>query len=109
MARFGVQILQEAEQDLRQTLRWVSINDSPIKARSLIEKLIKCCITLEELPYRGHTLKELERIAVKDYLEIHQGPYRIIYQVREQTVFIHAVLDGRRDLLELLEKRLLRL
>ena len=31
-----------------------------------------------------------------------------IYQIEGQTVFVHCVLDGRRDLQELLERRLLR-
>jgi toxin ParE1/3/4 len=42
------------------------------------------------------------------FREIHFKPYRIIYQIVESDVYIHAVLDGRRDLQELLEIRLLR-
>jgi prevent-host-death family protein len=34
--------------------------------------------------------------------------YRILYEVQEQAVFVHAILDGRRDLRDLLERRLLR-
>ena len=61
-----------------------------------------------EFPIRGHLPPELERIGVLDYKEIHYKPYRIIYQIIESTVYVHCVLDGRRDLQQLLEERLLR-
>ena len=35
-------------------------------------------------------------------------PYRIIYQIVGRKVFIHCVLDGRRNLQDILERRLLR-
>ena len=45
---------------------------------------------------------------VEGFKEIHYKPFRVIYQISNDVVFIHAVLDGRRDLHELLERRLLR-
>ncbi|MFW6131795.1 MAG: type II toxin-antitoxin system RelE/ParE family toxin, partial [Candidatus Aminicenantaceae bacterium] len=57
---------------------------------------------------RGHVPPELERIGVYSYKEIHFKPYRIICEVSESIVYIHCVLDGRRSLQELLEKRILR-
>jgi toxin ParE1/3/4 len=75
---------------------------------ALLDKLEETCLSLSELPNRGPVPPELERVAVFDYLEIHYKPYRIIYQVISHRVFIHCVLDGRRDIGELLQKRLLR-
>jgi toxin ParE1/3/4 len=43
-----------------------------------------------------------------EFREIHFKPYRIIYQIIDKRVFVHCVLDGRRDLQELLERRMLR-
>ncbi len=56
----------------------------------------------------GNVPPELERISVTGFLEIHFRPYRIIYQVIENDLFIHCILDGRRDLQTLLQERLLR-
>ena len=42
------------------------------------------------------------------YREVHFKPYRIIYEIVGRKVFIHCVLDGRRAVQELLERRLLR-
>ena len=66
------------------------------------------CLNLESFPERGHTPPELERINLIGFFEIHFKPYRIIYQILNNNVYIHCVLDGRRELQELLEKRLLR-
>ncbi len=40
--------------------------------------------------------------------QVHFKPYRIIYQVAGRKVLIHCVLDGRRAVQEILERRLLR-
>ncbi|MFQ6114568.1 MAG: type II toxin-antitoxin system RelE/ParE family toxin [bacterium] len=106
--KYQVYIITEAEDDLFEIYQHVAKNDSISHAEKLIDKLEETCLSLSALPNRGHVPPELERVAVHDYLEIHYKPYRIIYQVISHRVFIHCVLDGRRDLGELLQKRLLR-
>ncbi|MCA1779686.1 MAG: type II toxin-antitoxin system RelE/ParE family toxin, partial [Xanthomonadaceae bacterium] len=63
---------------------------------------------LTELPERGHVPPELDRIGVTNYREVSFKPYRVIYEVIRQEAFIHCVLDGRRDIPSLLERRLIR-
>lgn len=106
--KYQVHIIAEAEEDLFSIHRFVSLNDSPERADRLLANLEETCLSLGELPNRGHVPPELQRVAVEDYLEIHYKMYRIIYQVISKRVFIHCVLDGRRDLEELLLERLLR-
>ena len=106
--RYKVYLISEAEEDLYELYNYVSRRDSIEKAEYAIEKIHEACLNLSEFPNRGHTPPELERIGFLEYKEIHFKPYRIIYQVLGTKVFVHCVLDGRRDLQELLEKRLLR-
>ncbi len=106
--KYQVHIISEAEDDLFEIYQYVSKNDSVSRAEKLLDKLEEACLSLSELPNRGHIPPELERVGVYEYLEIHYKPYRIIYQILSNRVFIHCVLDGRRDLQELLQKRLLR-
>jgi toxin ParE1/3/4 len=63
---------------------------------------------LETMLLRGHIPPELERIGVLEFREIFFKPYRIIYQVIRSDVYFHCVLDGRRDLQDLLQRRVLR-
>ena len=103
-----VQIISDAEDDLFEIYQYVAKNDSVARAEKFLDKLEEACLSLCELPNRGHVPPELERVAVYDYLEIHYKPYGIIYQIISNRVHIHCVLDGRRELEELLQKRLLR-
>jgi toxin ParE1/3/4 len=105
---FSVQIIADAEDDLADIYHYVLVNDSPEKAMELLHKLEKTIEKLETLPWKGHLPPELERIGMSDYREIHYKPYRIIYEIIGNKVFVHCVMDGRRELQELLYKRLLR-
>ena len=104
----NVYIISDAEEDLWDIYKYVSLSDSIEKAEYLIKKLEETCLYLLESLNRGHIPPELERIGVMEYKEIHFKPYRIIYQVIKSNVYIHCILDGRRELQELLERRLIR-
>jgi len=106
--RFQVHIISEAEEDLFSIYQFVAINDSQERAEKLLTHLEETCLSLRELLNCGHIPPELKHVAVDDYLEIHYKMYRIIYRVISKRVFIHCVLDGRRDLEELLQERLIR-
>jgi toxin ParE1/3/4 len=106
--RYRVRIIEDAEQDLTDIHTYIARHDSPANADYVLNELETLCLRLAELPLRGHVPPELDRIGVTAYREVHFKPYRVIYQIMGQDVFIHCVLDGRRDLQSLLERRLLR-
>lgn len=106
---FEILILPEAESDLTELYRYVAMHDSQGNADKLLSLLEEKCTSLELNPERGHSVSELDRIYVSGFRELHCKPYRIIYQIIGSTVYIYAILDGRRELQELLERRLLRL
>ena len=105
---YQVFLVSDAEEDILEIYKYVLRNDSIQSANELFDKLKATCYSLEKFPERGHTPPELERISVLEFKEIHYKPYRIIYQIIDNNVYIHCVLDGRRDLQEILQRRLLR-
>ena len=105
---YNINIVLDAEKDIVELYQYVILHDSEDNAEYLLEQIEKTCLSLSSYPNKGHVLPELERIGIFNYKEIHFKPYRIIYQVIDDDVYIHCVLDGRRSLQELLEKRLLR-
>ncbi len=106
--RHQVYLVKDAEDDLYDIYKFVAANDSPGRAKKLLEKIQAVCELLANLPKQGHVPPELERIGIFEYKEIHYKPYRIIYRIIEKTVYIHCILDGRRDLQDLLTERLMR-
>ena len=108
MKRYRVRLAEDAEQDLIDIYRYIAIRDSVEKAAYVLDQLESLCSQLTELPERGHVPPELNRIGVTNYREVNFKPYRVIYEVIRQDVLIHCILDGRRDMPSLLERRLIR-
>jgi toxin ParE1/3/4 len=99
--------LPEAKKDMTDLYLYVARHDSITHADGLFLKIKEACSSLANNPERGHVVPELKKVFVEGFREIHFKPYRIIFQTVCDDVYIHAVLDGRRELQELLEKRLL--
>ncbi|MEI6757951.1 MAG: type II toxin-antitoxin system RelE/ParE family toxin [Chlorobium sp.] len=98
----------DAESDILEIWKYVARHDLAERAGSLIDALQETCFSLGSFPDRGHYPPELQRVSVLDYRELHYTPCRIIYRIIDRKVFIHCVLDGKRDLQELLLERLIR-
>ena len=97
-----------AKLDLKEIFIFVAINDSIQSANKLLDGLEEACYKLEKYPERGHIPPELRQTGIKNYLEIHYKPYRIIYEIEGKVVYIHSVIDGRRNIQEILHNRILR-
>jgi len=106
--KYKVIIDPKAKEDLREIFFYVSLNDSLEIANKLLNKIEGTCYKLERFPHRGHIPEELRATGIKRYLEIHYKPYRIIYEIKKDTVYVHSVLDGRRNIQEILSNRILR-
>ncbi|MBN2340707.1 MAG: type II toxin-antitoxin system RelE/ParE family toxin [Deltaproteobacteria bacterium] len=87
---------------------YIFTHDSKKSAEYVLNEIEKIGENLEQMPERGHVPPELSRISVTHFLELHFKPYRIIYEIDGTKVYVHCVLNGRRDLQDLLAKRLLR-
>jgi toxin ParE1/3/4 len=105
---YRVIIDPKARTDLKEIFLFVVLNDSRQSAIKLLDALEKTCKKLEKYPERGHIPPELSSTGIKKYLEIHYKPYRIIYEIDKSIVYIHSVIDGRRNIQEILTARILR-
>jgi len=106
--KYKVFLTPEAENDIFQIYFFILENDSEQNADYVFDKLKKTCLNPNTLPDRSQIPPELARIHISNYKEIHFKPYRIIYQLIEKKIYIHCLFDGRRELQEILENRLLR-
>jgi toxin ParE1/3/4 len=97
-----------AKQDIKEIYNYVAFNDSIENAKRLLDNLEKTYLKLERLPERGHIPDELRTTGIKKFLEIHYKPYRIIYEIIDNIVYVDCILDGRRNMQEILSNRLLR-
>jgi toxin ParE1/3/4 len=103
-----VRIIREAEEDLAELVDYIAQHDSVERANYVLERLTTVCERLEQHPEQGLFLPELRSLGIKTFREVHFKPYRIIYEVVGREVFILLIVDGRRSLQAILERRLLR-
>lgn len=108
MKKFDVVFDKDAEDDLFDIYSFVAVNDSIERADKLFSALRHTCFKLKTLPNRGNVPPELFEIGVVEFREIRYKPYRILYSIDGSTVYVHCVLDGRRDMQTLLQERLMR-
>ena len=106
--KYKVLIDPLAKQDMKEIFLYVASNDSISSADKLPDSIETTISKLEEYPERVHTPQELRQTGIKRYLEIHYKPYRIIYEIENDLIYVHSVLDGRRNIQEILGERLLR-
>jgi toxin ParE1/3/4 len=106
--KFTVHLVADAEHDLLDIYQYVARNDTPTKADKLLENLERTILRLQTIPLRGHVPLELERVGVLEFREVLFKPYRIIYEVVKTQVYVHCVLDGRRNMQDILQERILR-
>ncbi len=93
----------EAEEDAAIIVDWF---DDDINALKVIVQLEERAEALASFPERGRVVPELRQIGVVGYREVLHKPWRMIYAIRGTTVWIMAVVDGRRKLEDLLFERL---
>ncbi|WP_096703196.1 type II toxin-antitoxin system RelE/ParE family toxin [Magnetospirillum sp. 15-1] len=105
---FEVLLSSDAERDMEDLYRFIALSDSPLKAEALLSTMEAACLGLATMPERGNVPKELERLGITEFRELHHKPYRLIYRIRGRQVVIYGILDGRRDIQTLLQQRLLR-
>lgn len=108
MKHYRVRLSEEAEQDLIDIYRYIALHDCVENANYVLDQLEPLCSRLTDMPERGHIPPELDRIGITNYREVNFKPYRVIYEVIRQDVFVHCILDSRRDIPSLLERRLIR-
>jgi toxin ParE1/3/4 len=107
--KYRVHVVRDAEEDMLDIWRYVVLSGSPGNAERLLDEFEHVIMSLENMPERGHIPPELKRVNVYAYREIHVKVYRIIYQAIGDDVFVHCILDGRRDIEDVLQERLLRI
>ena len=106
--RFTVQWAQTAVEDLLSIIDYVVGRDGAEVAERLYGQIAHGVAGLETMPFRCRVVPELEAEGLDGYREVLVGPYRLMFTVRGSEVALLTVLDGRRDLGELLIERALR-
>ncbi len=100
-------LTDDATRDLEELYEYITLHDVPGKANYVLAQIEKTFSALSSSPDRGAYPKELSNLGIREFREVYFKPYRIIYTVRESNVYVLLIVDGRRNLQALLQRRLL--
>ena len=102
---FAVMWSETAERDFLDVIEYMA-DDSPSRAYDVFKELRQKASGLRSFPERGRVVPELEEQGITQYHGLIVGPWRVIYRISRETVYVLSVLDSRRSVEDILLRRL---
>jgi plasmid stabilization system protein ParE len=104
--KYTVNMTQNAENDLNEIMLFISQN-SPQTALKIMEEIQARINMLDHSPNRGSYVPELLARNIKEYRQITEHPWKTIYKVNDEVVNVLAIIDSRRNLQDILIRKLI--
>ncbi|MCL2245294.1 MAG: type II toxin-antitoxin system RelE/ParE family toxin [Treponema sp.] len=106
--KFIVNINKTAKNDLREIIKYISKNN-PMNGLSILKRIEEKISTLDHFPERGGYVPELIKNNIKDYRQLIESPWRIIYKINDNIVNVLLIIDSRRNAEDILIERLIKI
>jgi len=104
---YEVLLTEGAEQDLESIYDYIAEFDCKANADYVIDRVLDIVESLTTFPERGTCPRELAALGIREYRQTAFKPYRVIYRVMAQQIYIYVIADGRQEIQSLLARRLL--
>jgi toxin ParE1/3/4 len=104
---YQVEFSTGAKQDLFKIYRYIKDAANLQTAKHFSAQIKKACLSLSEIPDRGHIPEELKGLSVMLCRQIIFKNYRISYQVIGKVVVVSGIIDGHRQIREVMRQRML--
>jgi len=107
VTRHEVLLTEDAVGDLSEIHEYIAAHDTRARAAYVLDRIEQTLKSLTTYPERGSHPKELLAVGIREYRQVFFKPYRLIYRVAGNQVFVYLTVDGRRDMQAVLARRLL--
>ncbi len=104
---YNVKWTKPAERDLNSIIDFI-IKDGFERANQIYKRIILKVDDLQFMPNKGRVIPELELLNITQYREIIDNPWRIFYKIDKLDIYILAVIDGRRNIEDIIFDRLIK-
>lgn len=95
-----------AKEDLKDIIEYIA-EENLLNARNILKNIKKKASNLYVFPSRGRIVPELKIQGIIQYRELIISPWRIIYKISENNVYVLSVIDSLRNIEDILLKRLI--
>lgn len=96
-----------AKDDLTEIIEYISLDNIEI-AKEQLNKIKEQAEQIKSFPEKGRIVPELYKENITKYREAIISPWRLIYRIDKYTIYVLAVIDGRRNIEDILMRRQLR-
>ncbi|MDA3791136.1 MAG: type II toxin-antitoxin system RelE/ParE family toxin [Desulfobacula sp.] len=96
-----------AENDLKEIIEYIAL-DRPQAALKIFNTIKDKVSDLYTLPERGRVVPELQNQGILQYRELIISPWRLIYRILDQKIFVLSLIDSRQNVEDILLKRMIR-
>jgi addiction module RelE/StbE family toxin len=105
---FKVTWTPTANRDLTSILVYIAEQSGQQRAHGIYQRLKKEALRLTHFAHQGRIVPELKLYNINTHHELIVNPWRIIYRIDGRSVYIIAVIDGRRNVEDVLFDRLIK-
>jgi len=98
---------QDASDDLIEIIEYIKEKSGKDIAYEIYSRIISHVEKIDTFPESGRVIPELMTIGIRDLRELIQNPWRIFYRVTLDEIQIISVIDGRRNVEEILYKKVI--
>ena len=98
---------QDASDDLIDIVTYIKEKSGKNIANEIYQRIITHVEKIDFFPEIGRVVPELISIGVLDIREIIETPWRVFYRITSSEIQIISVIDGRRNIEEILYKKVI--
>jgi addiction module RelE/StbE family toxin len=103
---YSVKVSRTAKNDLKEIINYISKNN-PMNALDILKRIENRINTLNHFPEGGGYVPELLKNNIKDYRQLIESPWRIIYKTDNDMVNVLLIIDSRRNVQDILMEKLI--
>ena len=104
---YTVKVSKCAKNDLREIIKFIA-KDSPMNAHNVFNRIQAKIDSLEKFPEKGSFVPELLKHNIKDYRQLIESPWKIIYNIDNNIVKVLIIIDSRRNTQDILLEKLIK-
>jgi len=98
---------QDSIDDLEDIIQYINNRSGKEIAKSIYKRIIEKIENVLAFPGSGRKVPELDILSNSEIHEVIESPWRIIYRITENELCIISVIDGRRNVEEILYKKII--
>ena len=104
---YTVNVSKSAKNDLEEIIKFIAV-DNPMIVQDILNRIETKINSLKNFPEKGGYIPELLKHNIKDYMQLIESPWRIIYDIDDDIVNVLVIIDSRRNTQDILVEKLIK-